>query len=499
MKNASSINDLDIAIIGGGVSGLYSAYHLKKTNPHLKIALFEMLPILGGRIQTGSFANGLFLPGFGALRIEPDFQTEMHKFIQDLNIPTQPIEQGEAKSSAIPRIDLLSQEEQEAISKNVHQAADMTLLELGLNKILGDQWDLNELGTPGEHRDCLIEAFRSTATYKGKPLYQQGIWNVFSDVLSYAAVDFFREKGAYYNMKNDNQNAADWIVLLLNQRAMRMPSYLPKGGMIEMINVMARSITTLGVAINLNHQLFALHQQDDSSILLQFDGQRSCVANHVILAIPQYPLKKLSHCFPKKITTLLESVIPMPILWIAATLKNPPWREGAEPTCGENAPLRAAHLEYKVHENVPYGMAMLYCDAPWREFWRYYIEDEVEDFEGYQYLPQVNQNPFLKQEIEKSMQQMFNLQQQPSIEEWGIRDWGRPPFGAGVHFWRVGAKAKDIICELSAFSLSENKDKRVHICGEAFSEFQGYFEGAIRTANGVIKAIEQSMLLTVQS
>lgn len=493
MTNKKTITQFDIAIIGGGISGLYSSYRLKKKYPHKKIALFEMLPILGGRIQTGSFVGGLFLPGFGALRIEPDFQTETHKFLQELQIPVQKIEQGEAKSSSIPDLSRLSSEEKDIILKNPDKGADVVLLELGLKKILHNQWNLETLDKVNKTRDELIDLFRSTATYKDKPLYQQGAWNVFSDVLSYEAIEFFREKGAYYNMKNDNQNAADWIVLLLNQRSMKQPSYLPKLGMIEMVNAITQEIKSLGVEIHLNHGLQALHQYDETSVFMQFEDTGHVVAKQVVLSLPQYPLKKLAPYFPKRVATLLESVIPVPILWVAATLKNPPWGDGTDPTSGENAPFRAAHLEYKKHQDTAYGMAMFYCDGPWREYWRYFIEDNVQNFEGYQYLPQVNKNSFLKCEIEKSLKQMFNLQKTPIIDEWGIRDWGRPPFGAGVHFWKVGVQSKTVIQELTAFSLKESgANKNVHICGEAYSEFQGYFEGAIRTANSAIKTIEQS-------
>nr|WP_265324543.1 FAD-binding oxidoreductase [Aeromonas veronii] len=51
---------VDIAIIGGGYSGLSSAWHLAKANPSLKIAIFEAR-------QVGSGASGrnggMVLPG----------------------------------------------------------------------------------------------------------------------------------------------------------------------------------------------------------------------------------------------------------------------------------------------------------------------------------------------------------------------------------------------------------------------------------------------------
>lgn len=490
---------IDIAIIGGGISGLYCAYHLKKAYPTKVIALYEGLPMLGGRIQTGIFADGLFRPAYGALRIEPEYQTEMHAFMNELAIPVKHIEQGEASSSSIPDLDRLSLEEKERIQKYPELGADLVLLELGLQKILGHQWDLESDTLLDPTRECRIAQLKKSAVYKMKPLYQQGVWNVFSDVLSYEAVEFFREKGAYYNMKNDNQNAIDWIVFLLNLRLIKMPSYIPVGGMIEMIHLIEQKISSLGVDIFMNHHLTELAEDKESGVSLTFnclsstDSVVQVMAKHVILAMPQYPLKKLARYLPERINTLLDSVLPVPILWATATLKNPSWGNDAKPTSGERAPIRAAHLEYKEHQGQSYGLAMLYCDGPWHQYWRHFVEDAVQDFQGYQIHPQVNKNLLLKDEIENTLQRHFDLKNKPSIEEWGIRDWGRPPFGAGVHFWKTGAESDEIIRALTSFSLGgSSNDQPIHICGEAYSECQGFFEGAIRTAKYVVSDIFQS-------
>ena len=487
----------DITIVGGGISGLYSAYQLKKAYPEKSIALFESLPILGGRIQTGSFADGFFQPAYGALRIEPDFQTETDRFVKELKIQVKQIEQGEATSSSVPNLDKLTAEERQLILDNPDKGADLLLLELGMKKILGDQWDLDTDDLANPLRDQLINELRKTAVYKNKPLYQQGAWNVFNDVLSYEAVEFFREKGPYYNMKNDNQNALDWIIFLLSFRQMKQASYLPVEGMIQFINTIENAVLALGVTIHLNHHLAEIKQQDERLVSLTFiesdKTELKVTSEHLILAIPQYSLKKLSPFLPGTINILLDSVMPIPILWATATIKNPPWGKDAPATSGEGAPFRAGHLEYKEYNGEPYGLAMFYCDGPWHQYWRTFVEDPVDDFQGYQYLPQVNKNLQLKHEIEKTMQQHFNLATLPCIDEWGIRDWGRPPFGAGVHFWKAGAQSVLIMHTLKAFSLSERSGcKNIHICGEAYSEFQGFFEGPIRTANYAIEAIKQS-------
>ncbi|MAT73460.1 MAG: hypothetical protein CMJ58_28595 [Planctomycetaceae bacterium] len=37
-----------------------------------------------------------------------------------------------------------------------------------------------------------------------------------------------------------------------------------------------------------------------------------------------------------------------------------------------------------------------------------------------------------------------------------------------------------------AFSLSEEGPKNVHICGEAYSDYQGFIEGALSSADDVL-------------
>jgi monoamine oxidase len=56
---------------------------------------------------------------------------------------------------------------------------------------------------------------------------------------------------------------------------------------------------------------------------------------------------------------------------------------------------------------------------------------------------------------------------------------GRVLGKSGVEPWGVSAR-------LEAFSLTGQAPKNVHICGEAFSDFQGFMEGAIRSAQSVL-------------
>lgn len=59
--------ELDIAIIGGGLAGLYAACEITKQNPKVKIAIFEKYRVFGGRVLT--FRSGPYKWEAGAGRI----------------------------------------------------------------------------------------------------------------------------------------------------------------------------------------------------------------------------------------------------------------------------------------------------------------------------------------------------------------------------------------------------------------------------------------------
>jgi monoamine oxidase len=74
--------------------------------------------------------------------------------------------------------------------------------------------------------------------------------------------------------------------------------------------------------------------------------------------------------------------------------------------------------------------------------------------------------------------------------DYAIRDWSRSPFGAGCHAWGPGERSWEIRGRLRGFSLSEAGEiPNIHICGEAFSDYQGFIEGALRSASDAVATI----------
>lgn len=63
----------DYIIIGGGISGLYSAYNIKKNNPSAKFIIFERDKIIGGRINVYNFYGTNINGGAGIGRKNKDY------------------------------------------------------------------------------------------------------------------------------------------------------------------------------------------------------------------------------------------------------------------------------------------------------------------------------------------------------------------------------------------------------------------------------------------
>src|SRR5262245_33366586 len=87
--------DLDVAVIGAGVSGAYSAWRLQQADPRARIALFEYSDRIGGRLYT------VTMPGLphvkaevGGMRYIPDQHIMVAALVDYLGLPTKDFPMG---------------------------------------------------------------------------------------------------------------------------------------------------------------------------------------------------------------------------------------------------------------------------------------------------------------------------------------------------------------------------------------------------------------------
>ena len=499
----SDIINSDTVIVGGGITGLYICYKLQRLKGvNHTISLFEGTNRYGGRIETVEM--GGFLAEYGPMRFEKMAQPLIMNLITELGLETKHFSPYAAANDTDSLFDLTFDESGGELHGSTLTTLD--LLKLGILRLLNaSNGDMNDPNDP-LHRDWwanLDEEYysyvRNKAAYNGKYLYQMGFWNALDLVLSYRAVSKIIQYGTFYHHIHLNPNAAEWIIFWLRGLHPNDELVSIKQGTESLVHGLVNRLNSsseTSVSLHLNHRLTALYPQSDGRILLVFQKDHTTVkilTRHAILAIPRCPLMQLRPMLPEHIGDLVDSVIPIPLVKCFFVNENPWWNETTPPQIrASSTPAREIHYAFKKDRNSKRGLVMVYGDPPSMHYWTPFVQNQEHIkaelnldqrlIEGYlQYLRSDPDNSDVKKmEVEAKLISCF-----------GIRDWSREPFGAGCHIWEAGIRAEEAIKELTAFSINDASpsNKNVHICGEAYSDFQGFIEGGLRTALQVIKHI----------
>nr|HRC62593.1 FAD-dependent oxidoreductase [Dehalococcoidia bacterium] len=75
------------------------------------------------------------------------------------------------------------------------------------------------------------------------------------------------------------------------------------------------------------------------------------------------------------------------------------------------------------------------------------------------------------------------------VLSFGIHDWSAEAFGGAAHCWKPGVDSTQVRARLRAFALEGSSVANVHVCGEAYSDFQGFIEGSLRSANHAVESV----------
>lgn len=141
-------------------------------------------------------------------------------------------------------------------------------------------------------------------------------------------------------------------------------------------------------------------------------------------------------------------------------------------------------------------MVMLYMDRPAVKYWSPFIISPHTQ-------AQITETAELRRELARQLALIWprkrNVDERAHREEVerhivdiAIRDWSHSPFGAASHAWAPGVDVPDALNSLRAFSLEGTRGlENVHVCGEAYSDYQGFIEGSLRSADAVLGTVPQ--------
>lgn len=380
--------------------------------------------------------------------------------------------------------------------------------------------------------DDHYELIRRRFEFRGNPLHAVGFWNLLSYVLSHMAVVKLRDWGSFYHLLPENPNAAEWIIFWL--RAIKSTDSLRgiRGGMDWIVHMLTQKIGFLkegtkidsdesgnvryassanGCTLRLNKRLIKVEDRG-TDVLLTFEDNSRLRAEQVILALPKVPLEELEYVGQeevdkKKLAALrvhLDSVFAFPLLKCFFFVDYPFWEDNRPPNrYAHNVPTRELHY-WKNRDNTK-GMMMLYTDRPGTQYWADYLTKEAtrmrQQFAATKWgwmkdeaLTREYGREIEKFENELLLRTFLLYTRENNVESItehrllaaGMRDWGLKPYGGAAHAWRSGSRSWETMGYLRAFSLTKNGTTRLHVCGEAYSDYQGFIEGALRSAKEVL-------------
>lgn len=480
----------DTAIIGAGVSGLYTAWRLvtSGTDPS-SIAVYEAGERLGGRLWSvhmkaesalpaelgGMFFNdrqplvyGLCARVFGldmeAVTPQPDFAWLRARRFR--------VEQF-ADPEILP-YRLAADEQGMSYGQLLLLAARRIAPELDKH------WPFD----PGGTREATLAYLRG-ARFDGRPLTDWGFWNLLARVISNEAWAALRDIVSSHTLFA-NWNGYDALVsLVLEQsgdwhRLTRGYQHLPER--------LATELESAGVTIHRRHALRRVDNAD-SRLILHLDKAGETVqmnTERLVLALPRHALAGVVARSPDlqhgKLGESLNAVAGIPACKIFLTFDTPWWRDVPDgPGKIRRGTYGVSHTDLPLRQCYYLGMdqatgrgLMLasYADGQAVSFWKALAGDSGRDPALHTRLGARG-----RAEIRRQLAQMHDVEV-PEPADAIFVNWSVPPFGGGWHNWQPGWRSWEVMATMRR----PDPARALHVCGEAFSAAQGWVEGALESA-----------------
>lgn len=507
-KAAAAAQDdvLDVAIVGGGVSGLFSAWRLLDAAARERkpaITVFEGSWRIGGRLLS------LTPPGMPNTRCELGGMRYMSRHVlvsalaQRFDMPTVVMPVDEPGNIAFLRGQHLRLSDLADASKIPYylNSAEKTVLAQNLLMYALMQIVPNCETLAGKDFPALQKEVQ-TASFDGRPLHELGFWNVLARILSPDAYAFVRDSGGYDCLVS-NWSAADAIPFILADFGQGVSYFRFPDGYERLPQRLAEEVKVAGGKVQLGACLtsFDVPTQADGStlVVLKFRDGSTVRARRLVLAMPRRSLELLepTGAVLRKdnaaVRELIESVEPIPLFKIFICYPYPWWKSvgvttgrsltdlpirqcyywGVEPKDPNTDGNSALLASYDDDLSVTFWAGLRSTSTP-SAAWPPPPGDapRADAWSGYQAPDD------MQAEAHRQLVQMHGVAYAPQPYASAYRDWAEDPYGGGVNFWRIGKKSWEVIPAI----INPVPGLPVYVCGEAYSHEQGWVEGALQTA-----------------
>jgi hypothetical protein len=513
--------DVDIAVVGAGVAGAYSAWRLKQQNPENRITLFEYSNRVGGRLYS------VPLPGMphinaelGGMRYIPKTQAFVRELIATLGLPNRDFPMGAADDPGGMN-NLVYLRRRLMRAKDLTDPARVPYLlnptEQGMNPDQLQRYVMNSLVPNAEN--LTQDEWNATKVFNGEDLYKTGFWNLLYRMLTSEAYQFMDDAGGYYT---NVANSTSVLSLPVFEFGPDVKYHTLDDGYEALPKAIVRSFQDLDGDFRPNLRLDSFARRGGAYSMLfvkTATDNRGCTdgrtlpgmrketlkvsARQVVLAMPRRSLELIRWdplIEERSVRDMVDSVISQAAFKIFLGYPYPWWRvlglqAGRSIT---DMPLRQTF--YVQTEGEQQGadpknnnslMMVSYNDLGSVPFWKALEAqtlgaDSVFRGRPNPFVPKGGELPATPQDITRQMVQaaqdlvreVHGLEFVPEPFTAAYHDWSDDPYGAGWHAWKAGVEFWNVMPKIRKPIESED----VYICGEAYSINQGWVEGALQTA-----------------
>jgi len=526
--------ELDVAIVGAGVSGLYSAYRFKTDtsgNAPKEVQIFEMSDRIAGRLESVVLPGMVITGELGGMRyldsqqivtklIEEVFAGDLHHIDFPMGDPADLLlylRKQRFHADAWDKAQKHGKKLETRYYLNDDDegfSADQLFNKIIYDVLVADPWFRSkyhgkvanpskynyEFKLTSENWDDIKPnlTYNFSGPYEGLKVNDLGFWNLVKDQVSEEGYTFLDVAGGYYS-NTINWNAAEAFPYMVGDFSSATVTYKTIDGGYDLIaySLAYHYLKFDNAAIWSENQLLTINQSGGGKRKYQLvflnkatNLQWNVYADQVILGMPRRSLELLDQDgFLFKTQGLqyhMESVIMEPSFKLLMGFEEPWWKELLNATSGHSItdlPMRQCYY-FGTDPNDSHSMFLAsYNDMQTVTFWKALDDNHPERFEPkatrFMSLAAVEdiKNKASKVMIDEAMNQVRELHGDQSIPDPYValyKDWADDPFGGGYHAWKAAYNVK----ETMEFMRKPNPAEDIYICGEAYSDQQGWVEGA---------------------
>lgn len=546
---------IEVAIVGAGTSGLYSAYRLTTDKKYSgeQVQIFDMNTKIAGRLESVIMPGMNFWGELGGMRyltsqeivttlIEgyPLSEEDLAQRKKILDFPMTPIPFPMGDTSDLLmylRKERTKQDAWEQAQKNgeelitryylndsdVGYSADQLFNKIIYDVLMADPWFVanfsNKVSNPSKYVYNFMLTSRDwdqvkpvlTYCFEGSPYNQRkvndiGFWNLIKDQVSQEGYSFLANAGGYYS-NTINWNSAEAFPYMVGDFSSNPVYKTIQEGYDSIAYALANQyLLEPGACIwsenklltfNKDHQYSNTHKYELVFLNLVSNQEWKVYANTIILGMPRQSLELLdqNNFFfdinqRQELNENIRSVIKEPAFKILMGFDRPWWKElnidsGHSIT---DLPMRQCYYFGTDETNDNSMLLGSYGDMETETFWKALSDDKLlfevkaNKSASLLELQELNDVQATQMMVNELMNQLRELHGPdvtiPDPYVTWFKDWTDDPFGAGYHAWKAGFSVKDVM----PYMRKPLADESIHIIGEAYSDQQGWVEGAFCVA-----------------